>query len=119
VAARLRAAPRDDVRAVLAVFADGPEELLAARERLAERRTEPGGRGPVQAVALLAERQEEPIAVGLDARRVDGSVVGRVGATASATAGGFLDQPPRGGLPYPPGSSERRTTYTGAEPVRT
>ncbi|MEF8840554.1 MAG: hypothetical protein V5A62_02855 [Haloarculaceae archaeon] len=68
MAARRRAAPRNDVRAVLASFADGPQELLATGYRLAQRRAEPGRRLTVEATRLAPEVEEEAVPVRLDPR---------------------------------------------------
>jgi hypothetical protein len=117
VTVRVGATAGDDVRAVGPVLADRPVELPTTGQRLAESRTEPDGRLPVDAVRLGVETQQQVLAVGLDARGVLARRPGdgvrplvRPRAPGATAAGGFLDQPPRGGLPYPPGSSERRTT---------
>ncbi|MFC7769461.1 hypothetical protein [Salinirubellus litoreus] len=104
---RLRAAPGDDVRAVGAVLADRPQELPTAGYRLAERRAQFDRGIPVETVGLPAEREEQVVPVGLDARAPRLALRALTGATRS---GEFLDQPPSGGLPYPPGSSACRAT---------
>ncbi|WP_244509948.1 hypothetical protein [Halogranum gelatinilyticum] len=84
MARRGRAAPGDDVTAVLAVFARGAEELLSLAECLAELVAQGGRVAPRESELVAVERQEEFGTV----RRDFGLGV----RDAGFTPGEFLDQ---------------------------
>ena len=85
VAGRIRAAARDDIKAVRAALTDRVAELPTTRKRLAEVRDERGGIGRGEFVAATIDREDDPIG-----SMVDGGV----------TVGEFRDQEPMDSVAY-------------------
>jgi hypothetical protein len=93
--------PRDDVTAVLAVFAARVDELVSSRQRVPERVPQVGGLGALQNVRLAADVQYQFPAF-------DGD---------RAIGGEFLDQSPRGDLLYPRGRTRMTTSHPSVVPA--
>jgi hypothetical protein len=109
VAAGVRAAAFDDVAAVLAAFAGGPQELVALGQRPFQLVTERDGGFARQAHRLAVDLEQDGLAVapGIDVGRPDAPLVGlsSVPGTGIRLAGEFLDQQHRGCFLYPPSSA--------------